>query len=184
MNLTFIQKIRNKIKIKGNNNSITLKNNKDCKFSNNKIIIKGNNTIILSEKINIRKTFFEIIGDNCTIEIGENTIIGHDSYLSAKENGTKLIIGDNCMISRNAKIMTSDGHPIFNTNNEIINKAKNITIKNHVWIADNVTILKGITVEDNCVIGINSTLTKSISSNTIAAGNPAKIIKENIKWEC
>ncbi len=109
-------------------------------------------------------------------------MIGDNCYLSAKEEHISLIIKDNCALSRNVKIMTSDGHPIF-SNNKRINPAKDITIHNHVWIGDNVTILKNVTIGENSVIGINSTVTKDIPSNSIAAGNPAKIVKENITWQ-
>lgn len=86
------------------------------------------------------------------------------------------------MLSRNAKLMTSDGHPIIQ-DGKIINSAKNITLGNHVWIADDVTILKGVEVGANSVVGIGSVLTKSISCGCVAAGNPAKVVKEGINWE-
>ncbi|MBD3842261.1 MAG: acyltransferase, partial [Campylobacterales bacterium] len=107
-------------------------------------------------------------------------VIGHGSYLSAKE-GRKLVIGANCMFSRNVKIMTSDGHSIFKSE-VVVNHAKDILIGSHVWLADNVTIMKGVTIGEGSVVGINSTLTKSIPSKSIAVGNPAKVIKGDIEW--
>lgn len=86
------------------------------------------------------------------------------------------------MFSRNVKIMTSDGHNIVRKN-ERINQARNIAIGNHVWLADNVTILKGVHIGNDSMVGINSTLTKSIETNVIAVGNPAKVIQNNINWE-
>jgi maltose O-acetyltransferase len=47
-----------------------------------------------------------------------------------------------------------------------------------VFIGDHVTILKGVTIGKNSVIGNHSVVTKSIAANVIAAGNPAKVIKE------
>ena len=134
----------------------------------------------------IKNSNIEIVNDNCTIEIGKNCIIGYNCYLSCKENNTKLIIKENCSLSRNIKIMTSDGHPIFNNNKtttQRINNAKDIIINDNIWIADNVTILKGVTIMSNSIIAINSTLTKDVPSNSIFAGNPAKLVKENILWE-
>ncbi|MBJ6926979.1 acyltransferase, partial [Vibrio cholerae] len=49
-------------------------------------------------------------------------------------------------------------------------------------LADNVTILKGVDIGSRSIIGINSTVTKSIDQYCIAAGNPAKKIKDNINW--
>ena len=53
-----------------------------------------------------------------------------------------------------------------------------ISIGNNVWIGDKVTILGNVRIGDNVVIGANSVVTKSIPCNTIAAGNPCKVIKE------
>ena len=180
---TFIQRIRNKIKIKGINNTIDIKDKNRLKIVNSTIDIKGsNNTLIIKEDVIIRDSTIELHGENCTIIISAHCMVGHNCYLSAKENATKLELGEYCGLSRNIKIMTSDGHPIFQ-NNKQINLSKYISINNHVWLADNVTILKGVEIGTNSVVGINSTLTKSIASEMVAVGNPAKIIKNNIKWE-
>ena len=55
--------------------------------------------------------------------------------------------------------------------------AKPVTIGNDVWIGGNVTILPGVTIGDNCTIGAGSVVTHDIPANSIAAGNPAKIIR-------
>ena len=179
---TFLQKLRDKIRIKGVNNKLVLENTKTLKLVNTKIYIKGkNNTLHIKNNVNIRNSFIQIVGDNCSIVIGDNCVIGHDCYLSAKEDHIKLHIDNDCMFSRNVKLMTSDGHPIYH-NGKIINVAKNITIHKKVWLADNVTILKGVEIGNNSVVGINSVLTKSIPSHSIAAGNPAKVIKQEVSW--
>jgi len=177
---TFMQKIRNKIKIKG---SCSLFISPSAKVISCNISIRGeNNMLTIEEGVNLRKCHIEIFGDNCSIVIGKNSIIGHDCYLSAKE-GKSLSIGEECMLSRNVKLMTSDGHFIWE-NNKIINLGKNIFIKNNVWLADNVTILKGVEIGEKSVVGINSTVTKEIPAHSIVAGNPAKIIKKDIDyWE-
>lgn len=175
-----IQKITNKIKIESKNEIFIGKN---IKMSKCDITIKGkNNNLTIGNNTTLRKATIEIIGNNCSIQIGDNCMIGHNCYLSTKEENTHLMVGDDCGLSRNVKIMTSDGHPIFQ-NGQRINHAKNIILKKHIWVADNVTILKGVTIEDECVIGINSTVTKNIPSHSIAAGNPAIIVKRNIEWE-
>ena len=177
---TFIQKLRNKIKIKG---SVTLEIAKDVKIANCDISLIGkNNSLRIEEGTTLRYVQIEILGDNCSIEIGQDSIIGHGSYLSAKE-GKKLTIGNGCMLSRNAKLMTSDGHFIYQ-NGEIINRGSDIIIGNDVWLADNVTILKGVDMGDGSIAGINATVTKDVQARSIVAGNPAKVVKEDIeKWD-
>lgn len=179
--LTFFQKIKNKIKISGQNNQILVDDN--LKISKTKIVIKGQNNILhIKSGVKVNGSFIEIVGDNCQIIIGKNSIIGDGCYLSAKEENIKLTIGDECMLSRNAKLMTSDGHPIYQ-NTQIINSAKDIMLGDKVWVADDVTILKGVSIGANSVVGIGSVLTKSVSSGSVAVGNPAKVVKEDISWE-
>ncbi|MBJ6958659.1 acyltransferase, partial [Vibrio cholerae] len=77
---------------------------------------------------------------------------------SCRESDTTLIIGSECMFSRNVKLMTSDGHDILRDGKRI-NPAKSIYIGSHVWLADNVTILKGVSIGSGSIVGINSTVT-------------------------
>ena len=77
-------------------------------------------------------------------------------------------------------------HPI--NHNERINIGKDgeapyktyalpVTIGNNVWIGGNVSILPGVTIGENCVIGAGSVVTKSIPNNKVAVGNPCKVIR-------
>ncbi|MGF1753728.1 acyltransferase [Vibrio makurazakiensis] len=151
---------------------------RDCKIS-----IKGsNNRLIIEGGVNLRGSFIEIDGIGCTIHISKDCIIGDNCYLSARERGISLVLGEGCMLSRNIKLMTSDGHNI-SRKNQRINPAKSITISNQVWLADSVTILKGVTVGEGSIVGINSTLTKSIGHNQVAVGNPAKVVISETSWQ-
>lgn len=175
----FFLRIRNKIRVQSGN---TISVGEKTRIRETSISIKGkNNRLVIKRGVKIRKATIEINGINCLIEIGENTLIGHNSYLSARERGIKLIIGQDCGLSRNVKLMTSDGHDIMHSE-ERINPAKDIRIMDHVWLADGVIILKGVTIGTGSIVGINSVLTKSIGENVIAAGNPAKIIKDEIHY--
>ena len=174
--------LRNKTRIEKGNEIIFGKSNRIRRCT---ISIKGTgNKLILGDFANLKAVNIEIFGFNSTIKIGKNTVIGHDCYLSAKERNTELVIGDACMLSRNVKIMTSDGHDILDVHTlRRINPAKSIYIGNTVWIADGAVILKGCQIGDNTVIGLNSLVTKNIPPNTIAAGNPAKVVKEQSQWQ-
>ena len=98
------------------------------------------------------------------------------TLISVKES-THLTIGEELMLSRNVKIMTSDGHPIYQ-NGMVINDAKDISIGKKCWCGDSVTILKGVSIGRGSVVGINSTLTHFIEENVVAVGNPAKVVVE------
>ena len=91
-----------------------------------------------------------------------------------------VTIGDDCFIGPNVSIYTAchSTNPVErNTRREW---ARPVTIGNSVWIGGDVTILPGVTIGDNCTIGAGSVVTRDIPANTVAAGNPARVIKSII----
>lgn len=122
----------------------------------------------------------EARGVNSQIIIEEGTSINNNFSIIANE--TLIKIGKNCAIGFNFNCADSDFHglKIKDRNNPYEIKNKPIKIGNDVFIGNDVTILKGVTIGDGCVIGAGSVVTKDISTNTIACGNPAKFIREVI----
>lgn len=94
-----------------------------------------------------------------------------------------ITIGNQCAIARNVMIMDFDAHSIIYENGRKNNLTAPIYIGEHVWIGAGATILKGVTIGDNAIIGAGAVVTKNVAPNTIVAGNPARVIYENIKWE-
>ena len=93
-------------------------------------------------------------------------------------DGNKVKFGDNVFVSPNCAFYTA-GHPLaYKERNKGLEYAKPIKVGNNVWIGGNVTVLPGVSIGDNVVIGAVSVVTKDISSNVIAVGNPCRVIKE------
>lgn len=89
-----------------------------------------------------------------------------------------VTFGDDCFIGPNVSIYTachSIGPKERNTHREW---AEPVTIGNNVWIGGSVTILPGVTIGDNCTIGAGSVVTRSIPANSVAAGNPARVMRK------
>ena len=93
----------------------------------------------------------------------------------------KLLIGSHCTISWNVTIMDDDLHEIKKLCTD--EKTPDITIGDHVWIGANVFITKGVIVGNGAVIAANSVVTKDVPDFTLVGGNPARIIRPEIKWE-
>lgn len=135
------------------------------------------------------------IGDRCritgsiTVGFSSSIILGNDVYATGKlalraVETTNIEIGDDCLFGSNVSIRTSDGHPIYDTQTRArINKSESITIGNHVWIADDALILKGATIGDASVIGAKSVVSKDVGPNSVAAGNPARVVRTGVTWE-
>ena len=68
-------------------------------------------------------------------------------------------------------------HPLNSELRKTVEFSKPITIGDHCWIGGGSIILPGVTIGNNCVIGAGSVVTKNIPNNSLAVGNPAKIIK-------
>lgn len=108
------------------------------------------------------------------IEIGENFYSNHNLVIL---DGAKVEIGDNVFIAPNCCITTA-GHPInIDERNRGLEYAYPIKIGNNVWIGAGANILPGVTIGDNGTIGAGSVVNKSIPANSIAVGNPCKVIK-------
>jgi acetyltransferase-like isoleucine patch superfamily enzyme len=109
------------------------------------------------------------------IEIGENF---YSNYNLIILDCAKVIIGDNVLIGPNVSIYTA-GHPLHYEIRKLeYEYAFPISIGNNVWIGGNVVINPGVKIGDNSVIGSGSVITKDVPSNTIAAGNPCKVLRE------
>jgi acetyltransferase-like isoleucine patch superfamily enzyme len=182
------------------------------KFKNSTINIKGKNNII---KINssihiITNLIINLFGDNNTIVISEtNKKISNLHIYSLRGGNTNLFIdknfgcsgidikmndgyenvfiGEDCLFSHGISIRTSDGHSIVDLNTgHAINVPLDVYIGSHVWIGEDVRILKGTYIPNNSVIGGYSVVTKKFADtdeNSIIAGIPAKIVKKNINWD-
>ena len=86
-------------------------------------------------------------------------------------------------VAEDIEIWNTDSHPIFDANGNITNISKPINIGNHVWCGKGSKILKGVSIGDNAVIGMQALVTKDIVGGTLNVGIPAKSIKENINWD-
>lgn len=120
----------------------------------------------------IEQPFYCDYGYN--IEIGENFYSNVNCVIL---DGAKVRFGDNVFVAPGCGFYTA-GHPLdVKQRNAGIEYAYPITIGNNVWIGANVSVLPGVTIGDGCVIGAGSVVNRDIPANSVAVGNPCRVIK-------
>lgn len=115
------------------------------------------------------------------VDYGQNITIGKNFYANfdcVMIDVAPIKIGDNAMFGPRVCLYTA-GHPIDPTvRNSGLEFGTSITIGNNVWIGGSAVVNPGVTIGDNVVIGSGSVVTKDIPSNTIAVGNPCRVIRD------
>lgn len=178
------------ILIRGNNNLIIIE--EPQKFIETKIIItRDNNKVeIKSSKYKLEHSILEISNGN-TLKIGKDFSVACDLSIIAMGKNGNVIIGDDCMFSGHIWIRDTDSHQILDKEDNIINFYEDVNIGNHVWCSHGAIITKGAKIPNNSIIGIGSVYTRSSCGKDINfsqggyifAGNPAKKLKDGIKWK-
>lgn len=109
------------------------------------------------------------------IELGENFYMNVNCVILDE---AKVTFGNNVFIAPNCAFYTA-GHPFdVEQRNKGLEYAKPITVGNNVWIGGNVVVVPGVTIGDNSVIGAGSVVTTDIPANSLAVGNPCKMIRK------
>ena len=87
-------------------------------------------------------------------------------------------IGDNVVFTRGCTILTHgyDWSVLRNLHGEILASSGKVVIGSNVFLGTRTVILKGVTIGDNCIVGACSVVTKDIPPNSVAVGNPAKVV--------
>lgn len=112
---------------------------------------------------NFYANFNFVVLDTCPINIGDNVYFGPNCTLATPLHPLNHV-------ERRPRVR-EDGSTYD------LEYGKPITIGNDCWIASNVVICGGVTIGDNCVIGAGSVVTRDIPPNSLAAGNPCKVIR-------
>lgn len=141
----------------------TVKIHQPCKYKNCTLTLGTNNEIEIKPtqiEINNLKMLYPM-REGSKLYIEENlSCVGMDIYMHDEPN-TTVKIGKDCQISFGVIIWPSDGHAITDLDGNCLNKGKDITIGNHVWIGMDSKILKGANIPDNSVLAAGSIYTQN-----------------------
>ncbi len=109
------------------------------------------------------------------IEIGDNFFANHGCIFL---DCAKITIGKNVFIGPNVGLYTPN-HPVDAKERAAwLEYALPITIGDDVWLGGDVKVMPGVTIGNNVIIGAGSIVTKDVPSNSMACGNPCKVIRE------
>lgn len=173
--------------VKGSNNYIEIEG--PIKFKNTEIEINGNENVFKIKKpARVVKNCYFCLGglaevyidEACGLNMGLYAIINNNF-----KNKHKLTIGKGVFIGKDVIIRTSDGHTIIDPETGLaINEPLDIEIGDNVWIGARNMILKGSKIPNGTIVGAQSVVNKKFEDpNVLIAGNPAKIIKNNVLWD-
>ena len=124
-----------------------------------------------------------------TFHYGQHTKIGKGVFINFNltvQDDAEVVIDDDCDFGPNVTIVTPVHPMLADERKRMRNErgeekrlcyAKPVHVGKNCWICANTTILPGVTIGDNCVIGAGSVVTRDIPANSFAAGNPARVIR-------
>lgn len=154
-----------------------------------KLKIRGKGRVVIGDNCNFwahdRSTQIYTYSKEALVEIGSN----------CRMNGTILMVRDSVKIGNfvmigSANVLDNDFHSLDYRERrkdikgekctEVVSKA--VSIGDDVWISGEVMILKGVKIGARSVIGTRSVVTKSVAEESVAVGNPAKVVK-SIRFE-
>jgi acetyltransferase-like isoleucine patch superfamily enzyme/coenzyme F420-reducing hydrogenase beta subunit/lipopolysaccharide biosynthesis glycosyltransferase len=133
------------------------------------IVVEGNFRIYHSCRIVVHK--------NAVLTLGNGYANTNVKIICSKS----IEIGD-AVIAPDCYVIDSDYHTIRGKDGTVQNAPAPVKFGGHVWLGQNVTVLKGVTIGKGSCVGAKSLVTEDIPPNCLAAGNPAKVIKTDINW--
>lgn len=185
--LKILQQIRNSYRLRkllNSDNTLSIGNPVQVHWG--RIDLAGGNTLEIGRQVICHGTL-SCQKEGASCHLGENTFVGARSILVATED---VFVGDDVLIAHDCYIIDSDGHSLDPEirKQDIPNRWKNykdwsvvasapIRIEDSAWIGPGVTILKGVTIGKGAIVSAGSVVTRSVPPLTMAAGVPAKTIR-------
>lgn len=108
------------------------------------------------------------------IDIGDYVLISPGTRISA---GDAVTVGNAVMMAHGVYITDSDWHGLYDRTARDP-EPRPVVIGDNVWLGDRCTILKGVTIGANSVVGAGAVVSRNVPANVVVAGNPAQIVRE------
>lgn len=115
-----------------------------------------------------------LVGRKASVTIGDKTFVSARSLIVAESS---VRIGAECAISWDVQIMDTDFHQLHGRPS-----VREVVVGDHVWIGSGVHILKGVSIGEGSVVAAGSVVTKNVPPRSLAAGNPATVVRQDVHW--
>ncbi len=140
--------------------------------------IRNHGRMLIGDRVRLVSTIATtelVAGENGALEIGEGAFINYGCSIAAD---LLVRIGPRCNIGTHVIIMDNDFHRLEPHRRDEKPESRPIILEENVWLGGRVIVLNGVTIGKNSVIGAGSVVTRDIPANVVAAGVPARVIRE------
>lgn len=145
-------------------------------------LIGENHTVVIGSGARMRGGHFLVEDRGGRLEIGVNTTLFTPMIVCSE--GGAIRIGRDCLVAYGLDLRNSDGHSVLDaTTRQRVNPPADTTIADHVWLGNNCQVMKGVTIGTHSIIAARAVVTKDVPPHTLAAGLPAKVLRENVDWD-
>jgi len=130
----------------------------------------------------LRGGLYQLEDSGSRLEIGDSATIFNPMMIVCE--GGLIRLGNDCLIAYGSDIRNSDAHSVIDaTTRARLNPAADVILGDHVWIGNQVQILKGVKIGARAVVAARSVVTKDVAPGTLVAGLPARVMREGIDWD-
>jgi acetyltransferase-like isoleucine patch superfamily enzyme len=147
-----------------------------------RVQLSGCGDVVLGEGVRLSGTVVPIelvtYTSGC-IAIGNHSFINYGSSIAAR---VSVKIGSHCHLGHYTFVMDNDQHDVLR--HMELPPSDPVVIEDHVWIGSKAIVLPGVRIGSRAVIGAGSIVTKDIPPRTVAAGNPARVLRHLTELEC
>jgi acetyltransferase-like isoleucine patch superfamily enzyme len=141
-----------------------------------RVHIRNQGQVIIGERVQILAHFVPsifVVLRGGKLEIGDRTMVNYGADIAVTSS---VVIGRDCLIGTHVIILDNDFHdPISRLE---MPAAKPVRVEDRVWIGNRVTILPGVTIGHDSVVGAGAVVTSDVRPRSVVAGNPARVLRQ------
>jgi acetyltransferase-like isoleucine patch superfamily enzyme len=141
-----------------------------------RVRIRNQGRLVIGDRVQILSHFVPsvfVVFPGGKLEIGDRTMVNYGADIAAT---CSVIIGRDCLVGTHVIILDNGFHDLVNKLE--MPKAKPVSIGDRVWIGNRVTILPGVEIGHDAVVGAGAVVTTKVPARSVVAGNPARLVRQ------